>query len=525
MACVMVCALALLRIAYAWISPPPAAGLQFSEAEIAFLFPAPLSRRTLIHFRLLSSQLAILFTSLLMAFVFSRLSYGGGSRLMRAAGLWVILSTFALHISGTNLTVARLRENGARALLWRSAVVAAIVLYAVAVVWFTAAFLNLDSSAPLLTGRGMGRLLPSLMASSPIRWLILPFGIVFSPYFSADPREFAFAMFPALGLLALHYHWVSSTEYRFEEGSIAIASKRAAIRAAIDKGEAPKLGAMRPKAQPGPFPLSPTGPQEIAFLWKNLLSMRSSLLSRRTVVMALLVTAWLSFVAGPLLPRRGVPGGFGLYGPLIAVFCAMAACYTLLAGPQIVRQDLRSDLPNADILKTFPIAGWRLALGEILAPAAILSLVLWLLIVVCSFVVDPDGRLEWLTAGVRLASVLCLGAAAPVVCIVQLIVPNLIMLLLPGWFQSSRSRGGGIELMGQRLILGIAQLLVALMVAAPGAFVAVLIIFSSHIFIGLVPAIVLAAVVVLPILAGEAAVGLWWIGERFDAFDPSTEIR
>jgi len=236
--------------------------------------------------------------------------------------------------------------------------------------------------------------------------------------------------------------------------------------------------------------------------------------------MGLLVTFWMSFALGPVFAHRG-----GSYAPFIVAFCCISAGYTLLLGPQIARQDLRSDLPNADILKTFPIDGWRLALGELLAPAAVLSLVLWFLIIVCSFALNAGDRIEWLTSGVRITAALCLAAAAPAVCVVQLIVPNLIMVLLPAWYQASRSRGGGIELMGQRLILGVAQLLVTLVVAAPGAVLAALIIFSSHIFIGLVPAIILAAVVVLAILVGEAAVGVWWIGERFNAFDPSTEIR
>jgi hypothetical protein len=108
---------------------------------------------------------------------------------------------------------------------------------------------------------------------------------------------------------------------------------------------------------------------------------------------------------------------------------------------------------------------------------------------------------------------------------VQLIVPNLIMVLFPGWYQASRSRGGGIELMGQRLILGIAQLLFALFVAAPSVGAAVLIIFASYWLVGVGPAIAIAALVVLPILAGEVAVGLWCIGDRFERFDLSAEIR
>jgi ABC-2 type transport system permease protein len=519
--CVTVCALGLLVIAFAWISPTPVPGLQFSEAEIAFLFSAPLSRRMLIHFRLLSTQLAILLTSIITAVVFGRASFAGGNSVLRAAGLWIILSAFSLTLAGTHLTVARLKEVSGHFLLWRIAAVAAIVSYAFAVAWFAAAFLKLGSSSPLYSDDNPGSLVPGLVASSPVRWLILPYRIVFGPYFAADAYGFLLAAVPALGLLALLYYWVSSTEYRFEEGSIALAERRAAMKATMLRGEAPKTGIFKPKAQPGPFPLSATGPQEVAFLWKNLLSMRSSLLSRRTVVLALSITVWTSFALGSLLPARGGRS----YAPIIVVFCLIAACYTLLLGPQVARQDLRSDLPNADILKTFPIEGWRLALGELLAPAAILSVVLWFLIIICSFALDTGGHIEWLTPGVRLTAALCLAAAAPAVCVVQLIVPNLIMMLLPAWYQASRSRGGGIELMGQRLILGVAQLLFTAMVVAPGAVVAALIIFSAHIFIGLVPSIVLAALVVLPILAGEATVGLWWIGERCEAFDPSMEIK
>jgi len=99
------------------------------------------------------------------------------------------------------------------------------------------------------------------------------------------------------------------------------------------------------------------------------------------------------------------------------------------------------------------------------------------------------------------------------------------MVIMPGWYQSSRSRGGGIELMGQRMILGLGQLLVAALVAAPATLAAMLIIFSAHLWIGVGPAIVVAALVVLTILGGEAAVGLWWLGERFGKFDLSSESR
>jgi ABC-2 type transport system permease protein len=522
--CVAASALALIRIAFTWISPADNPGLRFSEAEIAFLFPAPVTRKTLIHFRLLSAQIAILFTSVLIVFFFRRFGSSGGSNLTHAIGWWVILSIFDLHLNGTNLTLSRLKERGSGYVLWRTVAVAAIAAYAAAVVLSTMAFLKGLRPGAFARQGDLGSLIQGLAGSSPLQWLLLPFKVVFGPYFANGARDFGLALVPALGLLALHYYWVSNTEARFEEGSIALAEKRAATKAAALSGDFSKLGS-KPKARSGPFPLSPQGPPEIAFLWKNLISMRSTLLNRRTVLLSLWVIICLSFGLKPLLAAGARSNGADVYGLLIVMFCGIASAYTLLMGPQLVRQDLRNDLPNVDILKTYPIEGWRLALGELLAPATVLSLVLWLCIIVCAFAIDSQGAIEWLTPGVRVTLVLCLGSVTPLLCLILLILPNSIMVLLPGWYQASRSRGGGIELLGQRLILGVGQLLIALLVAAPAAGAAALIILSSAWVLGAGPAIALSTAVVLAILAGEAAVGLWWLGDRFGKFDLSGDIR
>ena len=62
----------LIVVVLAWIIPHQRAALTFTEAEVAFLFPAPISRRGLIHFKLLRSQTAILFTALLLTLVTRR---------------------------------------------------------------------------------------------------------------------------------------------------------------------------------------------------------------------------------------------------------------------------------------------------------------------------------------------------------------------------------------------------------------------------------------------------------------------
>jgi hypothetical protein len=253
--------------------------------------------------------------------------------------------------------------------------------------------------------------------------------------------------------------------------------------------------------------------------------MRSSLLNRRTILLSIWVLICLSIMMRGILAggSRAHQGNF--YSAMTVAVCGIISVYTLLVGPQMARQDLRSDLPNLDILKTYPIEGWRLALGELLAPTAILTSVLWVCIVVCAFAIDPTGSLEWLTPATRFVAAVCLGVAAPFVCILQLMVPNTMMVLMPSWYQATRSRGGGIELMGQRMIFGVGQLVIAVFVAAPAALAAALIVFSSQWAVGAAAAMVLALLAVLVILGSELAVALWWLGERFTRIDLSTEMR
>jgi ABC-2 type transport system permease protein len=523
--CVLLSAVGMLRLAYAWISPTETPGFRFSEAEIAFLFPAPITRKTLIHYRLLSAQIAILFTSLLIALVFNRAGYMGAHRVLRAIGWWVILATFDLHLNGTNLTLLRLRERGSRYVLWRIAAVSAIILYGVAIFWSTYKIAGGVASVGDFSSGALDQAADMLAKSPLFHAITLPFGVLFGPYVATSARAFALAMIPALVLLALNYYWVLNTEANFEEGSIAIAEKRAAARAAALRGEAPRIGKAKPKARSGPFPLEPVGPAEVAFLWKNLLSMRSSIFSRRSLFIIVGIAAGLSASLGPRLSGHGAAEGGDVVRHMVVVLCAMVAGYTILLGPQIARQDLRSDLSNIDLLKTYPIEGWRLALGELLAPTAILSVILWCAIAAASAAIDPGGDLEWLTPGVRLTLSGCLAFAAPLLCLIQLIVPNSMMLLLPGWYQSTRTRSGGIEMFGQRLIFGVVQIIFALLVAVPAAGMAALVFFSSKWAFGISPAAVLSTLAVLPMLGGEVAVGLWFLGNRFESFDLTAESR
>src|SRR5208337_2984634 len=81
----------------AWVLPRERGALVFSEAEVAFLFPAPVTRRRLIHYKLMKSQVAILLWMLVLTIIFGRF-WSGGMAWVRSLGWWVILSTLNLHI-------------------------------------------------------------------------------------------------------------------------------------------------------------------------------------------------------------------------------------------------------------------------------------------------------------------------------------------------------------------------------------------------------------------------------------------
>jgi hypothetical protein len=217
----------------------------------------------------------------------------------------------------------------------------------------------------------------------------------------------------------------------------------------------------------------------------------------------------------------------GVFAGVIAMLAAFFAAYTLMLGPQLARQDLRSDLAHSDILKTYPLAGWQLLLGELLTPTAILTGLLWLALIAAVFALAPlAAKVAWLTPGVRLTAGICAALVVPPLCTLQLLVPNGAALLFPGWFQATRQRGGGgIDVMGQRVIFGLGQLLAMVFALLPAVVLAAGLIFVTQWLIGLPAAVVFATLAVLAILIGEVWCGLWWLGQRFEKFDLSSELR
>ena len=102
----------LAYVAFTWIVGADRNALAFSQAEVSMLFTAPVSRRTLVVYKLVRAQGAVLVTSVLWFVLFHRPGVG----FSRVISSWVFLTTFSLHRLGVALLRASRTEHGLQGL-------------------------------------------------------------------------------------------------------------------------------------------------------------------------------------------------------------------------------------------------------------------------------------------------------------------------------------------------------------------------------------------------------------------------
>ena len=333
-------------VALYWLLPRGRAALAFSEAEIAFLFPAPIGRKTLIHYRWINTQLRILFTSLILTLVSSGWSFLPGDAWIRLVGWWLLLSTLDLHGVGSSFAITRLLDRGVTSLrrcLLTFVGVGVVVGAACLWTWgslrapVAAEFVDFGAVHRLrrvaaLDGRVVVAVASRALGSSAAARHRFPFILL--------------ALGPALLLYAAHYAWVLHSEVAFEEASIAKAQKRAARMSAMRDGTW-RFGNAERKARRAPFDVAKVARPELAFLWKNLLSSAEYLRPRTALIAAAIIVVGSSLAAS---------ADFDVPRNIVAVMAMASAAYTLVFGPMVARQDLRLDLAERGHSQDLPVA-------------------------------------------------------------------------------------------------------------------------------------------------------------------------
>ena len=491
----------LLVVIWSWLYAHDRRALTFRTAEVTFLFPAPISRRTLIHYKLLRAQLLILLNTAIWTLLLDA-GRVGLPIAMRAVGVWCALSTLQLHRLGATLVRTSLGEHGWYGLR-RSAVAATVLVVAMALVvgavvqaWPLAATVSrIEDIGPAVRD----------IALMPLPTVVLaPFRALMAPLYAPHPAAWWSAIGLALALLFLHYLWVIRSDAAFEEAAADASFARIRELADRQTGGAARAGGYSPPLSG----LRPSGRPEVAFVWKNVTMV---LRRRRAVVLAF---AFGVCFLGALAVRETAPRLATTVGTLLMMWSGLLVA----VGPQWARNDLRSDLARLDLLRSYPLDGGAVVRAESAGSAFIITLAQMAMITVGVTALwrdpewalsDPD-RLPLLAAGVLVL---------PFINYIGLMLFNGAAILFPAWVTPGATRGG-VDTLGQNLLTAVAYTIALLIVLLVPAVLAALV-WNAFEASG-AWAVLAGAVAASATLALEAWLLSLWLGGVFERIDPPT---
>lgn len=489
----------LLSFSWSWIMGAQGA-LAFSMPEATFLFPAPVSRRSLLLMKIARTQLPVLISALF--FSFARGSLAQSSRWPMLATNLLVFETLFLNRLVAGLAQCPRPATGRPH--WTAhvgKVVAILVLAAIAA-----------SFRPFEFDGSPGSILKGFADwanRAPASWALAPFRAFAGPVLAHSPAELLRALVVPgaidLGLLAA----VLFSNVPFEEHAL---SQSELLKQRIDFIRRTGRVRAQGKVRPAPIPLDPDGGPVIALAWKNYLAI-SRLPLWRGAVYFLLALAGAAFLARSAQAHSlAIP---------IAFVAGWGAFMSTLMGPDALRSDLRTSLRRADFLKTLPVPGWKIFLGEILAGPVILVAIQGAVLAVVAVLVQTELR------GVTPVTIACAWLAVVIFLfpldLLIFTIANGAAVVFPQWVQLGAQPERGAEAIGQNFLVGIVRYFVLLFGLAPATLVAFVVGAVGFAFVG-GPALPVASLAGALVIYAEVAGLIWWLGGALDRLDPSMEL-
>jgi hypothetical protein len=488
-----------------WLFGGDKTTLAFSLAETAFLFPAPLSRRAIIGYKLFRAQLTILLNALIFIFLLRR-GIGFLPPGYRAISLWVLFTTLNFHRIGAALVRVSWIEHQRHALrrnaLPTLVLVTMLIGVGIAGVDGWAMVKRVASDKGVFDAIGAAR---SMIEQPPASIVLWPAHALVAPVFAIARHEWAAAIPAALLVLALHVWWVVRMDAAFEESAIAASSER--VRR-IDAWRSRRLSAPRPEniSRRG-LRLPSWGHPAVAIVWKNILCLRRTMQFRTFIAPLMGASVWgWAFGAG-----KGLFAG-------IAIGALSLAVLLTFFGPMMVRNDLRQDMQNLSALKVLPLRGRTIVFAEVMSSSIPVAVAQYAILFVAATAAElmPDPIPLGIVVTVLAAALPALLAFASA----MVAVMNGAPVLFPGWVRLGAVVGGGMENLGQGVLsMFIILILVALLMVLPAGLVLVSIFLLKP--IGLVAA-VLAAIVAGSATLGAETYGVFsMLGRTLERTEPS----
>ena len=498
--------LLLLGAVQLWFGRDTLLALAFQPAEVQMLFPAPISRRLLVAYRVARVQLLVVPNAIFWMFA---LRYWGSSQpaAVRFGVAWAFFSFLSLHRLGAAL-VRVPPVRGVRCgvvLVARAVLLAAVVALAAGVVPAVFSAVGGDAASTWRALDDALRVPPASIAMAPFHLLLAPFSVA---DFSAD--RFA----PLLLAMAAQLLWIHlGSTVAFEETAAHASHDFAERMAALRRG-----GPVAGKNAPGTVPrgrwirLAPMGAPAVAIVWKNMMSLLRGGVLRVALITLILIAAVTALLRTLPVPAEDqawiglMPGGWML---VMSVFF----------GARVVRHDLRQDLLSLSLLKTYPLRGSQIVLAELALPTLALTAFQAALVAIMLSSVPSSARAVFAAVPLGVAAmtvIIALGTINAMSTAIQ----NAAALMFPSWVQLG-VRNPGIESLGQSVLssLGIVLALSVSFVLPVVAGVLVWV-FTQSLYgdVTIVAAVLAAAF----ILAAEVALAVPPLGGLFERTEPST---
>jgi hypothetical protein len=490
-----------------WVFGSDRTALAFNQAEVALLFPAPLSRRSLLGYKLFRAQVLVLINALIWVFILR----GGGSALPslpRAIGLWVMFSTLNLHRLGAALVHASWAEHGGKGVKRHALSVLFLIGLLASVVY--ALYVDrqqlIEASGPI----EMFTVVLDALAKKPASIALYPFHAVIAPTFARSIPEWARAIWPALLVLVVHIIWIFHTDRAFEEAAVEASAERArrmeAFRQRRGMAPAPKVKYSRA------IRLSASGHPILAIIWKNTLCLfRTAQIVPLVTPVVLGAVFGVTFAGGRSDPARMVAAATGSMFVAVAFF-----------GWRMLRNDLRHDMANLPLLKSLPISSTEIIFAEVASatlPIVIVELILLFATWAAAELSPLPPLSPPLTSNLRLVGLIVSPPALIALNTALLTIQNATAVMFPAWIRIGPTVTSGIEALGQN-VLSFAGAVICLFVALiVPAFIGgiVVVAMRDQLEVGIATAITVASIV----LFAETYLVMHLLGRVFARAEPS----
>jgi hypothetical protein len=474
----------LAAAALSWLVPASGRLLEFSQTEVLFLFPAPVTRRDLIFYRLLRSQAGLLFASLVPAIIFSLPRASIGIAFRSALAIWVMMIASRIYFSAIALARSQLTasDRRIRRLARLPLVIVLLIVVAVANVVLRE---FAGSGAAALSDESFERISGALGAG-PLHVMLLPFRVLVESWFARDWPSYLTAIGGGLLVGIAAMGWLIASDAAFQGATTDITERQESR---------PRQAGATYRARKTDWILAPSGRAETAFVWKTAMQILR-VVDRRVIVRVVLIVFALATLIVVGNRTRGVASTIGMF----AVF---AAAYATLMAPQLLRLDLRQDLQHLELLKTWPVRAGAVIRGEMTGPALCLSALAWGLIGL-AFLLSAT-TFSRTGAAWRISAAAAALLVSPALIFAQYALHNSVALVFPAWVPLGAGRPRGFDAMGQRLLMLAGTWLGLALMSLPGAIAAGILWIAFYRLIGpiviVAGAVCVAATIALEILA------------------------